>query len=119
MNWDFLEVLPQRYEMAQKYSLQLLPLRWRCPPKIVAWMFHVDLAYFKNKNSRASRIRGLNGKSYPKTLRGLFVALLEAIRAGHFFLKIFINVAARGLQTCQKHDDLLDFDALYRPNGYQ
>ena len=39
------------------------------------------------RDSKNSRIRGLNGKSYRKTLRGLFVGLLEGIRAGYFFCR--------------------------------
>ena len=34
-------------------------------------------------------IRGLNGKSYQKTLRGLIIGLLETIQPGHFFSQNF------------------------------
>ena len=56
-------------------------------------------------------MRGLNGKGYQKTSLTNFVGYLEVIRGGHFCLKIFIDVVARGLQTCQKHD----FSRLWRP----
>jgi hypothetical protein len=41
------------------------------------------------RDSKNSRIRGLNGKRYRKTLRGLIVGLLETIRHGHFFSQNF------------------------------
>jgi len=62
------------------------------------------------RDSKNSRIRGLNGKSYQKTLRGLIVGLLETIQPGHFFLKIFVNTVARGVKRLKN-----TFSPLRRP----
>ena len=62
----------------------------------------------------ASHMRDLNGKGYRKTSRTKFVGYLEVIRAGNFFLKIFVNHVARGLQTLKKSEKHV-FSRLWRP----
>ncbi len=89
------------------FGRPLVDAKWLVPnppPRLGAtapqkWKNMFRLSKFRRhfgRDSKNSRIRGLNGKSYQKTLRGLIVGLLETIQPGHFFLKIFVNTVARG-----------------------
>jgi len=51
---------------------------------------------------KTPRIWGLNGKHYRQTSLTNFVGYLKAIRAGQFYLKIFVNPVARGLAILEK-----------------